>query len=147
MKIEEVRPSKGARRRPKRRGFGIGSGHGKTSGRGTKGQGARTGFSIPPWFEGGQMPLVRRIPKRGFHNRSRVACQVVNIKDLNRISVEEVTPEVLLKEKMIERADRPVKILGEGELKEKKRVLAHYFSSSAVEKIQKAGGTIEKVKR
>lgn len=147
MRIEEVNPPRGARRRPKRRGFGIGSGHGKTAGRGTKGQGARTGFSVPPWFEGGQMPLVRRIPKRGFHNRSRVVYQVINVKDLNRISAEEVTPQVLLKEKMIERADRPVKILGEGEINGKKRVLAHHFSSSAIEKIQKAGGTAEKIKR
>ena len=143
MRIEELRLPKGARHRPKRLGFGTGSGHGKTSGRGTKGQGARTGFSVPPWFEGGQMPLVRRIPKRGFHNHHRVAYQVVNVRDLERIEADVITPEILLKEKLVERETMPVKILGEGEIKKPKRVAAHRFSAKAIEKIKKAGGTIE----
>ena len=145
MKIEELRLPKGARHRPKRLGFGTGSGHGKTAGRGTKGQGARTGFSIPPWFEGGQMPLVRRIPKRGFHNRHRVAYQVVNVRDLERIEADVITPAILLKEKWVEKETMLVKILGGGELKKPKRVAAHRFSASAIEKIQKAGGSIEKL--
>ncbi len=143
MRIEELRLPKGARHRPKRRGFGTGSGHGKTAGRGTKGQGARTGFSVPPWFEGGQMPLVRRIPKRGFHNRYRIAYQVVNVRELERIEADVITPGILLKEKLVEKETSPVKILGEGEIKKPKRVVAHQFSAKAIEKIKKAGGTIE----
>ena len=146
MKIEELRLPKGARHRPKRLGFGTGSGHGKTCGRGTKGQRARTGFSLPPWFEGGQMPLVRRIPKRGFHNRSRIAYQAVNLREIEKIPVEEITPELLLKERLIERGDMPVKILGEGEITTPKRITAHRFSVSAMEKIQKAGGIAIQVK-
>lgn len=145
MRIEELRFPKGARHRRKRRGFGTGSGHGKTAGRGTKGQGARTGFSVPPWFEGGQMPLVRRIPKRGFHNPFHVGYQIVNVRDLERITADEITPEILLKEKLIERENRPVKILGTGEIKTAKRVKAHQFSASAIAKIEKAGGTTEKL--
>ena len=145
MRIEELRLPKGARHRRKRRGFGTGSGHGKTSCRGTKGQGARTGYSVPPWFEGGQMPLVRRIPKRGFHNPFHVGYQVVNVRDLEKVNEDEITPEVLLKEKLIEWENQPVKILGEGEFKKAKRVKAHQFSASAIAKIEKAGGTIEKI--
>lgn len=145
MKLEELKLPKGARHRRKRIGFGIGSGHGKTSGRGTKGHGARTGFSLPSWFEGGQMPLVRRIPKRGFHNRMRVPYQAVNVRDLDRLEPEEINLEVLLRKKLIEYKDRPVKILGEGEIKKAKKVTAHQFSKSAIEKIQKAGGTVEKL--
>ncbi len=91
------------------------------------------------------MPLVRRIPKRGFHNPFHADYQVVNVRDLEKVNEDEITPEVLLKEKLIERENRPVKILGEGELKKVKRVKAHQFSATAIAKIEKAGGTIEKL--
>jgi large subunit ribosomal protein L15 len=91
------------------------------------------------------MPLVRRIPKRGFHNPFHVGYQVVNVRDLEKVKADEITPEILLEEKLIEWKNRPVKVLGEGELKTAKRVKAHQFSASAVAKIEKAGGSVEKL--
>ena len=143
MILSQLRPPLGSKKRRKIVGRGPGSGHGKTSCRGQKGQMARAGRGPRLGFEGGQMPLVRRIPKRGFHNHHRVAYQVVNVRDLERIEADVITPEILLKEKLVERETMPVKILGEGEIKKPKRVAAHRFSAKAIEKIKKAGGTIE----
>lgn len=126
----------------KRVGRGPGSGHGKTSGRGHKGQKARTGWSAPPTFEGGQMPLVRRIPKRGFHNRFADSVAVVNVAKLDRAFVpgDQVNPETLRAKKLVPRSFDLLKILGDGQLTKPLVVSAHRFSRSALEKIQQAGG-------
>lgn len=140
--LHELSPPPGSRKERKRVGRGPGSGTGKTSGRGHKGQKARSGASIPAGFEGGQMPLQRRIPKRGFSPRSRVEYQVVNVRTLNEeVSGEDVTPEVLHAQGFIGSAKEPLKILGDGELGRAVRVSAHAFSRSAIEKIENAGGT------
>ncbi len=143
LKISDVRLPKGAHHRPKRIGLGIGSGHGKTAGRGTKGQRSRAGGRVPPWFEGGQMPLIRRLPKRGFTNRFKRRYQVINVGQLKELAFEEITPEVLLKIGFIERANLPVKILGKGDLGKSLFIKAHGFSAVALQKIQKAGGKTE----
>ncbi len=128
-------------KRRKRVGRGRGSGHGKTSGRGHKGWKSRSGSGGRTLNEGGQMPLFRRIPKRGFNNKWRVAFTAVNVSQLNRFEDgEEVTPERLAGEGLIDKADENVKILGNGTLKRRLTVSAHKFSGSAAEKIQAAGG-------
>jgi len=145
MKLNELKPRPGAVKKNKRVGRGPGSGHGKTSCRGGKGQTARTGASIPPYFEGGQMPLVRRIPKRGFKNAPfRKEYAIVNIHSLNVFEAQtEVTPEILLEKGIVKKMLDGLKILGEGELKVPLIVKAHKFSKSAIEKIEKAGGKVE----
>ncbi len=145
MKLNTLKPAFGATKKDKRVGRGPGSGHGKTSCRGGKGQTARSGGSIPPHFEGGQMPLVRRIPKRGFKNALfKKEYEIVNIDTLNMFEADtEVTPELLLQYNIIKGNKEGVKILGEGELSVKLNVKAHKFSKSAVEKIEKAGGKAE----
>ncbi len=147
MKLGELRVPPGATHRKKRKGLGESSGHGKTSGRGHKGQRARSGPGLRPEFEGGQMPLIRRIPKRGFTHVKVIPIQIVNVSALNRFpSGSVVDPSVLTQERLIhsDRARRTmVKILGEGELAHPLRVKAHRFSKSALEKIAKAGGTVE----
>ncbi len=146
MKIGELRPARGATHRKKRRGFGESSGHGKTSGRGTKGQNARSGGGTPPGFEGGQMPLIRRLPKRGFHNVRSLETCIVNLSSLNYFPAgTEVTPQLLAEKGMARSHDARVKILGGGELTHALKVKAHAFSESAREKIAKAGGTAELV--
>ncbi len=127
-------------KRRKRVGIGPSSGHGKTSCRGHKGQMARSGSKHRAWFEGGQMPLQRRIPKRGFNNIFKVTYQIVNVSQLEKIDATEITPEILLKSGIIDSLCEPVKILGNGEFTKGKKVVADAFSSSAMEKIQKAGG-------
>ena len=140
--LHELKPVDGSRRDRKRLGRGPGSGTGKTAGSGENGQKSRSGGSIPRWFEGGQMPLQRRIPKRGFSNRGRVEYEVVNVRDLNRLEVEQVTLDVLVSKGLVRSGRKPVKILGMGELEKALHVVAHAFSGSAREKIEAAGGTI-----
>src|SRR5437764_2620585 len=139
--IGTLRPPRGAHKRRKRIGFGRGSGHGKTATRGSKGQRSRAGSRVRPGFEGGQMPLQRRLPKRGFTNIFKKRYAVVNLGDLAGFKAEEaVTPELLLERGLIKRLDDGLKILGEGELKAPLHISAHFFSKSAFDKIGKAGG-------
>ena len=140
VKLESLRPPEGVKRSSKRVGRGPGTGRGKTAGRGHKGQKARAGGSTKPWFEGGQMPLQRRLPKRGFRPFARVEYQVVNVRDLERLTGDEATPETMRAAGLIRSLSRPVKILGDGELARGIKVTAHAFSRSAREKIEKAGG-------
>jgi large subunit ribosomal protein L15 len=127
-------------KRKKRVGIGPSSGHGKTSCKGHKGQMARSGAKHRAWFEGGQMPLQRRIPKRGFNNIFKVYYQIVNVSQLDKIDVSEITPEILVKSGLIDSVCEPVKILGNGEISKGKKITADAFSASAIEKIKKAGG-------
>lgn len=144
MKIHELTPAPGSTQERKRLGRGIGSGTGKTSGKGHKGQKARSGGGVRPGFEGGQNPLYRRLPKRGFKNVNRKEFAVVNLNDLNAFEAgTEVTPELLLSTGMVKNPKDGIKILGNGELTVNVTVKAHKFSASAVEKIQAAGGQSE----
>jgi large subunit ribosomal protein L15 len=144
MRLEELKPSKGARKKAKRVGRGPGSGHGKTSTKGHKGQKARSGGVKGPGFEGGQMPLQRRIPKRGFTNIFRKEYSVVNVADLATLGGKDpITPEVLLEKGLIRNMKDGVKVLGMGDLKAQIVVRAHKFSKSASDKIQAAGGKAE----
>ena len=127
-------------KRKKRVGIGPSSGHGKTSCRGHKGQMARSGAKHRAWFEGGQMPLQRRLPKRGFNNIFKTYYQVVNVSQLDKLDVSEITPELLVKFGLIDSVCEPVKVLGNGEISKSKKVTADAFSASAIEKIKKAGG-------
>ncbi|UCC48101.1 MAG: 50S ribosomal protein L15 [Gemmatimonadota bacterium] len=138
--LETIRRPRGLKEASKRLGRGPGSGRGKTAGRGHKGHKSRSGGSTKPWFEGGQMPLQRRLPKRGFRPHKRVEYQVVNVKDLDRVVGDEATPETMKAAGLIGSLRRPVKILGEGELTRAIKVTAHAFSRSARQKIEKAGG-------
>ncbi len=145
MKLGEIRAPRGANRRTKRRGLGESSGHGKTSGRGHKGQRARSGPGLRPEFEGGQMPLVRRIPKRGF-THVHAPVEVVNLRDLNRFpSGSMVSPALLVESGLVRRPKARVKILGDGKLEHPLKVQAHRFSRSAREKISQAGGAAEEL--
>jgi large subunit ribosomal protein L15 len=133
---------------PKKRiGRGQGSGNGKTAGRGHKGAKSRSGFHYKRGFEGGQMPLHRRVPKRGFHNPFRVDYQVVNLDTLGaRFDAGTVvTPELLREHRLVQSADKPVKVLGRGEIDKKLTVRAHKFSGKAAEKIAAAGGASETI--
>lgn len=145
MKLHEIAPAPGARKSPKRVGRGPGSGTGKTAGRGEKGQRSRSGFSMRPGFEGGQMPLARRVPKRGFTNIFRKEFGVVNLAQLADLPEgSEVSPETLLERGLIRKKDvKALKILGQGELGVKLVVRAHAFSAAAKKKIEEAGGTAE----
>lgn len=143
MKIEELKPAPGARKKPKRVGRGPGSGHGKTATRGHKGQKARSGGNIKPGFEGGQMPLQRRLPKRGFNNPFGKVYSVVNLKDIADIEADVITPEVLKEKGIVKSLKDGLKVLGEGQLTRAITVRAHAFSASAKEKITAAGGTAE----
>lgn len=131
------------KKRRKRLGCGIGSGHGKTSTKGHKGQKARSGYSLRPGFEGGQNPLYRRLPKRGFNNNAfRRKFSIVNLEDIARLEETEITPEVLQARGMIKRLETGLKVLGEGELARPVTVKAHRFSAGAKTKIEKAGGKV-----
>ena len=144
MKLQDLQPSVGATRPAYRKGRGAGSGNGKTAGRGHKGQWARSGGGVRPGFEGGQMPLARRLPKRGFHNIFGTTYAPVNVEVLNRFEDgTEVTTELLLEAGVISKALAGVKILGNGEITKKLTVKAAAFSASAKEKIEKAGGKAE----
>ncbi|MCL5038545.1 MAG: 50S ribosomal protein L15 [Firmicutes bacterium] len=144
MKIQELRPAAGSRQKRTRVGRGIGSGLGKTSGCGHKGQKARAGGGVRPGFEGGQMPLQRRLPKRGFNNIFKKEYALVNVAELNRFEEgTEITPELLLKSKVIKDLKAGLRVLGEGELSKSLTVKANHFSRAAQEKIQAAGGKAE----
>jgi large subunit ribosomal protein L15 len=147
MELHDLHPAPGAKRTRKRVGRGPGSGSGKTAGRGSKGQKSRSGYSRRWGFEGGQMPLVRRIPKRGFTNIFRVEFQVVNFRDLERVFSEgdTVSPEVLVEKGLVRGGKRPIKVLADGNLSKKLIVQAHKFSGSARAGIEKAGGSCEVV--
>ncbi len=139
MKLHELRPAKGSTQSRKRVGRGPGSGLGKTAGKGHKGHKSRKGYSMHPGFEGGQMPLVRRVPKRGFNNAVfRVEYAVVNLEQLEGLGAA-IDP-ALLAEKGLVRRGMPVKVLGDGEVKKALNVTAHKFSKSARQKIEAAGG-------
>lgn len=147
MKLHDLRPAEGGGVKAKKRiGRGIGSGTGKTSGKGHKGQNARSGGGVRPGFEGGQMPLFRRLPKRGFTNVFKKQYAVINLSDLNRFeSGAEVTPEILIEKGFIKKskAKDGVRVLGNGELTVALTVKAQHFSKSAAEKIEAAGGKAE----
>ena len=144
--LSNLKPPRGARHRKVRVGRGIGSKLGRTAGAGNKGQKSRAGYSRRRGFEGGQMPLHRRIPKRGFHNPFGTAFSVVNVEQLNAFTAgDTVTPDVLRARGFVRRANDSVKILGDGELKTKLTVRAHAFSESAKQKITSAGGSFEVV--
>ncbi|WP_044641897.1 50S ribosomal protein L15 [Risungbinella massiliensis] len=144
MKLHELKPATGSRQTRKRVGRGMASGLGKTSGRGHKGQKARSGGGVRPGFEGGQNPIYRRLPKRGFTNPNRKEYAVINMDALNRFPEgTEVTPELLIEEGVIKNVKDGVKVLGNGDLTVKLTVKAHKFSESAAAKISAAGGATE----
>jgi large subunit ribosomal protein L15 len=144
MDLSSLRPPKGATQHDKRRGRGMGSGLGKTAGRGEKGQKSRSGYHSKRGFEGGQMPLHRRLPKRGFTNIFKKEISIVNVESLNRFNDgERITPELLIESGLIKAVKDGVKILGSGDLKRKLTVVAHLFSESAKAKIVDAGGAAE----
>ncbi len=147
MKLHDLGPAEGARKNRKRVGRGISAGGGKTAGRGTKGQKSRSGGSIRPYFEGGQLPLVRRLPHlRGFTNIWRVEYTPVNLERLNDFAPgSEVSPETLVEAGIIKSVQEPVKILGSGEIAHPLTIKAHKFSASAREKILAAGGSVEEL--
>jgi large subunit ribosomal protein L15 len=147
MKLHQLRQPDGAKRSRKRRGRGIAAGQGKTGGYGTKGQNARSGRGGKPYFEGGQLPLVRRLPlKRGFRSLNRVEYYVVNVYDLADFPAESVVdPDVLIASGLVKDTEQPIKILGEGNIKVALTVRANAFSASALAKIQDAGGTCETI--
>jgi large subunit ribosomal protein L15 len=144
MKIEDLKPAAGKSKKVKRVGRGIGSGHGKTSCKGHKGQKARSGGTKGPGFEGGQMPLQRRLPKRGFKNNFAVNYAVINLKDLIKIEgVDTITPEILLGKGIVKDLKDGLKILGEGEIHRAITIKADAFSASALTKITASGGKAE----
>ncbi len=149
--LSSLRPAAGSRKKPKRIGRGQGSGHGKTATRGHKGAGSRSGTTHPAWFEGGQMPLVRRLPKRGFFSPFKKEFQIVNLETLQKLSADGriqngvVTPDVLVKLGVVKNTRTPVKVLGNGELTTKLDVAAHAFSKSALQKIETAGGKAQTI--
>jgi large subunit ribosomal protein L15 len=143
MKLHELSPAAGSKHTKKRVGRGPGSGLGKTAGRGEKGQKSRSGYTLRPGFEGGQMPLVRRVPKRGFTNIWRVEYAVVNLGALADFDGD-VTPEQLVARGLV-RSGKPVKVLGDGEIGKALKVSAHRFSKSARAKIEAAGGSCEEL--
>ena len=144
MKLHELKPNPGSVKKRKRLGRGTASGQGKTAGRGMNGQGSRSGGGTRPGFEGGNMPLYRRLPKRGFTNIFGTQYAELNVEDLNQFEDgAEITPELLKSEGILKKQLDGVKILGNGELEKKLTVKAHKFSKSAVEKIEAAGGKAE----
>ena len=146
MKLHDLRPNPGSKKKRKRVGRGIAAGQGKTAGRGTKGQGARSGGGKGIYFEGGQLPLARRLPyKRGFTNIRKVYYKAVNLRDIATVEFDgvDVTPETLAAVGLIKKATDPVVILGDGEIEAGLTVKAHRFSASAKEKIEAAGGKVE----
>jgi large subunit ribosomal protein L15 len=144
MKLHELKPAEGSRQERKRLGRGIGSGQGKTAGKGHKGQNARSGGGVRLGFEGGQTPLFRRLPKRGFTNINRKEFAVVNLDALNRFEDgTEVTPELLIEAGIVKSEKAGIKVLAKGNVEKKLTVKAHKFSSAAKEAIEAAGGQTE----
>jgi large subunit ribosomal protein L15 len=145
MKLHLLKAPKGAHKKRKYLGRGPSSGHGKTSTRGSKGQTSRSGRATYPGFEGGQSPLIRRMPKRGFTSKFPKVYQVVNLESLAKIKDAVITPALLLEKGLVKSKNRMIKVLGDGELKAAITIQAHAFSKSAQEKIKKAGGKFEVV--
>jgi large subunit ribosomal protein L15 len=148
MKLHDLKPAPGSKKNKKRIGRGMASGTGKTSGRGTKGQKARAGGGKGPFFEGGQLPLVRRLPfRRGFTNIHRIEYKPINVSRLQErfgeSDYQEITPELLVEAGIIKASDKAIAILGDGEITKRWLIKAHHFSKSAKEKIEAAGGTVE----
>jgi len=140
MNLGELKYAEGSKKKRKRIGRGPGSGHGKTACRGNKGQKSRSGSKTRSWFEGGQMPLQRRVPKRGFTNIFKKTYQVVNVGDLEKIKASPITSEELYKARLIRKKDTMIKVLGNGDVSKAIEVQAHKFSEQAVKKLEKAGG-------
>lgn len=147
MDLSDLKPAPGSIKNRKRIGRGPGTGKGKTSGKGHKGQKSRSGYKRRAWSEGGQMPLQRRLPKRGFTNIFRVDYQGVNISRLASLDSSEITPDLLRQKGLARKKNMPIKILGVGDIEKAINIKAHAFSKSAIEKIEKAGGKIEIVGR
>ncbi|MFD1850687.1 50S ribosomal protein L15 [Oceanobacillus bengalensis] len=144
MKLHELKAAEGSRKNRNRFGRGMSSGNGKTSGRGHKGQNSRSGGGVRPGFEGGQMPLFQRLPKRGFTNINRKEYAIVNIETLNRFEEgTDITPELLLETGVVSKLNAGIKVLGNGAIEKKLTVKAHKFSASAKEAIEAAGGKTE----
>lgn len=144
MRLDQLAPSPGAKKSKKRVGRGCGSGLGKTAGRGSKGQNSRSGGGTPPWFEGGQMPLQRRVPKRGFNNIFKKQFSLVNVGDLERVSaVNEVSPELIVKSGLIKKIYDGIKLLAKGEIDKALTVRVHKASAAAISKVEAAGGRVE----
>jgi large subunit ribosomal protein L15 len=144
MRLEDLAPAPGAKRPKKRVGRGCGSGLGKTAGRGTKGQNSRSGGGTPPWFEGGQMPLQRRVPKRGFNNIFKKYYSVVNLSDLARFSTEaEIGPKELIQAGLVKKHHDGIKLLADGEVTRPLTIHVHKASIAAVDKVRAAGGRVE----
>jgi large subunit ribosomal protein L15 len=141
MKLDCLTPAKGSIKNRKRVGRGHGSGLGKSAGRGDKGAGQRSGFKRRSWFEGGQMSLARRLPKRGFTNNFRKEFQIVNLDSIDALGLDAVDAQTLMEKGLIRSSLKPVKILGDGELNSKINITATSFSTTAKQKIEKAGGT------
>lgn len=146
MKLHQLQPAEGSRKSKKRLGRGPGSGLGKTAGKGHKGMLARSGRANMAGFEGGQMPLARRLPKRGFHNPFRTEFAVVNLKTLAALD-QNVTPQVLYEKRIVKKQSKPIKILGVGEMDKPMTIEAHKFSQSALRKIEQAGGQAKVIGR
>ncbi len=148
MQLNDLKAPPGARKNRKRVGRGVGSTRGKTCTRGMGGQGVRKSPGIPAYFEGGQMPLIRRIPKRGFNNkRFARSFQIVNLSDLEGLEVSDLDPKVLKDNGLIRYTNKPVKVLGDGQLKKKIKISAHAFSKVAKEKIESNGGEIKVIEK
>ena len=144
MRLHDLSPADGARKNRKRKGRGVGSGLGKTAGKGTKGHNARSGGGVRPGFEGGQMPLHRRLPKRGFNNIFKTPVEVINVRDLNRFESGAVVDQKMLAEAgLVSRRAKQVKVLGQGDLKVALTLQVGSASKSAKEKIEAAGGQVE----
>ena len=141
MKLDSLKPVKGSVKNRKRIGRGHGSGLGKSAGRGDKGAGQRSGFKRRSWFEGGQMSIARRLPMRGFTNIFRKEFQIVNIDKISSLGLDQVDAQILKEKGLIRSALKPVKILGNGDIKKKVYITATVFSKSAKQKIEEAGGT------
>ncbi len=143
--LNRLKPPKGAVKKPRRKGQGPGSGNGKTAGRGIKGQKSRSGGGVPPYFEGGQMPLHRRLPKKGFKNINRVEYQVVNVEQLNIFEKgTKIDKNLLLEKRIIRKKNMPVKLLGRGSLeKEALEIVVDKASNTAIEKVNSMGGKVE----
>ena len=141
MKLDSLKPIKGSIKNRKRKGRGHGSGLGKSAGRGDKGAGQRSGFKRRSWFEGGQMSIARRLPMRGFTNIFKKEFQIVNIDKISSLGLEQVDAQILKEKGLIRSALKPVKILGNGDIKKKVHITATVFSKSAKQKIEEAGGT------
>jgi large subunit ribosomal protein L15 len=146
MKIHELKPAAGSKKEPRRVGRGTGSGLGRTAGKGHKGQKARSGAGKGPVFEGGQTPLARRLPKRGFKNEPfKVQFSIINLAQIEELGLTEVTPEILKERRIIKDMKDGLKILASGELTRPVKIVAHAFSGAAKEKIIAAGGTVEEL--